>query len=233
MQRISNEEFITLVTPLVNLPVSHPWLGYGSALFLELGNLKPPSDSRLSHPKGEGCIVVQWEWRVSDNEKILFGSSNSRPQIDKALSSLSGLLITRIELFGTPPELSMSFSNNNTLRSMTMVSGYPRWSIKIPDGNYLFYENSSFIRAAGDEALGGLSEEENEIMIWADETASRWGKPFVEPKLGDCVKCRYFAQLDGEFALLDYGVCTASAGPLDGRVVNVSSGCPKHIPRKP
>lgn len=231
MQRIDREDFVTLISPLLGLPVSHPWRGYGSSIFLELGDLQPPDYPHLSQPNGEACIVVDCEWRVSDNDKILFGSSNSGPQIDKALSRLSGLLIKKMDLFATPPELSVGFSNGNTLQSMAMVSGRPRWSIKIPDGNYLFYENSSFVRAAGDEPLGVLTEEENEIMNWADKTASRWGKPSVEPKLGDCVNCRYFVQLDGEFDFLDYGICTIPDGPLDGHAVNVSSGCPKHIER--
>ena len=70
-----------------------------------------------------------------------------------------------------------------------------------------------------------MTPEERELSELADEVVARWGEPVAEPVKGRCKNCRYFVGLDGEFSLLDYGVCIAEGGPFDGRATSVSSGC--------
>ena len=233
MNKINNEEFSNLVLPLFGLTVSCPWLGYGSALFLELGKLQQPRDSHLKHPSGEACIMIEWDWRVENDKEILFGSSNSRPKMDKGISQLSNLKINSISLIGKPSEILVNLSNGIRLQTMAMISGGPQWSIKLIDGTWLCYEGAFLVQKGKNEGSGGLTEEENEVMNLADETVARWKQPFIEPKLGNCNRCKYFVQLDGEFALLDYGVCIASGSQFDGHAVSTSSGCPKYISIEP
>src|SRR5882724_10666570 len=77
------EEVQTLIRPLIGLVVSLPWKGYGSAIFLELGRLAPLEYPRQRHNEGEACISVQWDWRVESKTKVLYGSSNSGPNIEE------------------------------------------------------------------------------------------------------------------------------------------------------
>jgi hypothetical protein len=219
----SLEDFQALIQPLFGLAVSLPWKGYGSAVFLELGALAALKSSRQHYNDGEACIAVDWDWRVEAEHEVVFGSSNSRPEIEAGLRSLRGSTVEAIAVVGQVPELVVDFSNGFRLRSMAMLSGDPEWSIKLLDGRR--------IRAQGGQLLVGvpaapLSEEEMAAFDLAERTATRWGTPCLEPKLGSCGGCAFFVPLDGEGHLLDYGCCVADAGPFDGRVVARSSGCP-------
>ena len=65
------EEFHAMVQPLVGLTVALPWKGYGSTIFLELGQLSPLESKRQHHNKGEACISVEWDWRVENGTTVL------------------------------------------------------------------------------------------------------------------------------------------------------------------
>jgi len=125
-----------LVQPLVGLPVSMPWKGYGSAIFLELGNLVQPKRSR-HHPNGEANISIEWDWRVEEGSTVKYGSSNSRPDIKCGIEGLRGVSIEEILIHGQVPELLIQFSNAQRLVSSVMVTGDPAWSIKLPDANWV------------------------------------------------------------------------------------------------
>lgn len=69
-----------LIQSLVGLPISLPWKGYGSTIFLEIGNLASLKRSR-NHQDGEACISIDWDWRVECDSMVKYGSSNSGPSI--------------------------------------------------------------------------------------------------------------------------------------------------------
>lgn len=227
---ITFEEFKALIGQLEGVQVSRPWRGYGSALFLELGELHPPENPRIRGPFGEACLMMEWEWRIENNRSVIFGSSNTNPSIENHLSLLLGLKLNCISVYAEPPELVVSFTNDLRLRSMVMCSGDPQWAVKLLDATWLSFEHGSFVRRTGNEPGRGLSPEEEEIMRLADKASERWGIPSPEPIEGECRCCHFFTRIDGEFALLDYGVCIAEHSPFDGRAVNVTSGCPVFKP---
>ncbi len=217
-------EFHAHVQPLLGLPVSLPWKGYGSAIFLELGEMTPVQSKRLHYAKGQACISVKWDWRVQTDTSVLYGSSNSGPQIASNIVALQGTTVHSISVFGQVPELVVEFANGLSLRSMVMVTGDPEWSIRLPDKRYIYARDGSLFIGRG--GVGDTTEEEETIFALEEETASRWGVPAVEPKRGSCSTCASFVYIDGQGYLLDYGVCTAAGGPFDGRIVNRNSGCP-------
>jgi hypothetical protein len=70
-RRITRADFDELVAPLLGLPISGPWRGYGSTLFFELGRLRDEpllaTHGRLaggSSRKGEATVMIHWSWRV-------------------------------------------------------------------------------------------------------------------------------------------------------------------------
>ena len=217
------EDFQVLIQPLVGLTVSLPWKGYGSAIFLELGKLAPLKPPRQRHNEGDACISVEWDWRVESGATVLYGSSNSRPKIASGISALQGKTIQSLAVVGQIPELIVHFSNGHCLRSMVMVTGDPEWSIKLPDGRWVYAKAGSLLMGDGATIT---TKEEQAVFALAEHTAARWGVPIAEPKRGSCENCASFEPLDGEGHLLDYGVCIAIAGAFDGRVVNRTSGCP-------
>lgn len=216
------EDIRSLLQFLVGLTVSLPWKGYGSAIFLELGQLTPVVYKKSQHEKGEACIEIEWNWRVEEGASVLYGSSNSRPEIASGISSLQGTRIQSLEVIGDVPELAVRFSNGQCLRSMVMITGEPMWSIKLPGGRWVRVEGG--VARFEDEIPEQAQEEE--LFALEEKTAARWGVPQAEPKPGRCADCVWFVPLDGDAHLLDYGVCASSASPFDGRAVNVASGCP-------
>jgi hypothetical protein len=226
----SIEEFHLLVQPLVGLPVSLPWKGYGSSIFLALGTLLPLDISRRRlHQKGEACIAVEWDWRMESGAKVLFGSSNSRPQMDSGIAALQGATVQSLSVFGAVPELVVQFSNSDSLRTMVMTSGDPEWSVKLPDRRWIYARAGRINIGSGTTSL---KEEEKAAFASAERTALRWGIPAAQPKGGACRDCTSFVRVDGDSHLLDYGVCIADAGPFDGRAVNLDSGCPSFCGRE-
>jgi hypothetical protein len=225
----STAEFTRLVKPLAGLVVSRPWIGAGSAIFLELGDLTPLEWRGQLYPKGEACISVEWDWRVEDGVSVLYGSSNSRPRISRGIASLQGTRAQSLSVVGEVPELFVVFSNGQCLRSMVMVTGDPEWSVRLLDGRYVYPKSGTLLLGEG----GGYSmtEQEKQAFAVAEQTAARWGKPVAEPVAGKCGQCEWFVPIDGEGHLLDYGVCLSKSSPFDGRAVNRAGGCPAFVRR--
>jgi hypothetical protein len=215
-----------LLRPLLGLVVSFPRRWYGTALQMDLGELADSETRSGCPPHGQASVAVEWDWRIENDTGIVCGSSNSNPEMDAHLAAIRGLEVRALSVDGSPPELVVGFSNGLRLRSMSLTSGDPRWRIRLPDGTYVLCEAGVVLHRSGDEPGRELTSEELEDQETAHLAAARWGKPTAEPTGGKCRDCRSFVYVDGEFALLDYGVCVQPGSPFDGRVVNVKGGCP-------
>ncbi len=202
------------------LPVSLAWKGHGSAIFLELGELEK---KRQIHENGEVSIYVSWDWRFELGKNVLFGSSNSSPEINKKIKEIKGKVIDNVKITGAIAELEVAFTDSTILRSMIMVDYDPEWSIRIKNGQHIYAKNGSLYIGDG---VSELTEIEKAEFGIAEETTKRWGIPISEPKMGTCTLCSNFRYIDGEANFLDYGVCISEGGVFDGRIVNVKSGCP-------
>ena len=220
---LTSEEFEELARSLFGLVVSLPWKGYGSAIFFELGSLSPLESKRRHHNKGEACIAVQWDWRVEAEAAVLYGSSNSRPTIEAGVLTLQGTTVESVAVVGHIPELVVHFSNGHCLRTMVMVTGDPEWSVKLPDGKWIYARSGRLIIGSGAAAM---TNQEVAVFARAERVTTRWGRPRAVPQKGFCSECASFVPIDGDGHLLDYGCCTADAGPFDGRAVARTSGCP-------
>lgn len=150
---ISRADFEKLISPVIGLPVNWPWRGYGSAIFLELGNLHRIRRRRGNghHILGEVTIMIEWDWRVEDSSSILFASNSKDEQFDPGLKSLQRRIITSIELVGRVPELAILFDDDRSLRTFVTVPPQPRWAIKLFQGPWL----------SVDETTGELTVEED------------------------------------------------------------------------
>lgn len=207
---------------LVGLRVSRPWKGYGTAIFLELGELSEVRSLRGGSVTGQACISIEWDWRLELGSSVVAGSSDSGPAIHECLKLLRDAAITSIEIAGLVPEIAVRFSTGHVLRSMAMVRGDPQWSIRIEKDSWLYVKDGDLFVGNGVE---DTSESEKEAFANEESAASRWGVPASAPQLGDCRDCRFYVALDGTGYLLDYGCCTSCRSPLDGRAVYYKSGC--------
>lgn len=217
--RVNFDDLQSLIEPLIDMPISHAWTGYGSTIFLELGALAK-TDNKLH---GEACISVEWDWRIENDQGILFGSSETGSKISRSTQSLVGMSIDLITIVGVPMEICVQLSSGMRLRTMAAASGDPQWDIRLPIGAHLYCREGALY--ADDGILPEMTEREVAALKHAQSTAERWGRSPASMQNSKCQRCKWFVWLDGNFDLHDYGVCTNASSPYDGRAKCVTDGC--------
>ncbi len=216
----SLETLSDAIQPLVGMPVTRPWQGFGSSICLELGNLSP--HPRGLGDKGQASVFVEWDWRVENAPFVAFGSSQSRPRIKRGIEGLRGATVETAVVGGRVPELEVGFSNGSVLRTMVMTAGPPQWHVRLEPDIYLSAKSIS--EELGCEAPDRAEwEEERELWRYA---AERWNRSAADTTRGKCRDCLWYVGLDGGGHLIEYGVCGSSKSPFDGRAVRESCGCP-------
>ena len=215
------DNFQYYIDDLVGLPVSLAWKGYGSQIYLEIGKLAP-LNKKQNHRCGEACISIGWDWRVEKGSEILFGSSNSGPEINNRLKTLENAVIKSINITKIIPEIEVGFSNNLRLMSMLMLNDNPDWSIKTLTKEWVYPKKGAIYIGDGTSVL---SEKEEARLKLSELAAKRWDVPKDQEITGNCTDCHFYAPIDGEGCLLDYGVCLNENSVFDGRIINLKSGC--------
>jgi hypothetical protein len=66
-------DFELFSSPLIGLPVSRVWQGYGSAIFVEFGKLHSTlaRDGRPGSLRGEWTLFIEWSWRIANACRLL------------------------------------------------------------------------------------------------------------------------------------------------------------------
>lgn len=132
-RRIDRGDFADLVKPIVGLPVSKVWRGYGSAIFLELGELHSTTSWRGKiSDQGEATIMIEWSWRVEAKRSIRFGSWSEDRKIDRGLPTLVGRSVRGLEIVGRLPELVVELSGGLWVHSFMTAEGQPEWCVFLP-----------------------------------------------------------------------------------------------------
>src|SRR4051794_39204299 len=104
------EKFVEMTTDLIGIPVTHIWRGYGSAIFIELGELQPGRLLRNGTPgnaKGPFSLRIEWSWRIEGKRRIWCGSWTDEERWPRAFRRLVGSTVASISLFGRLPEIDM------------------------------------------------------------------------------------------------------------------------------
>ena len=133
---LSADEFHTLTRPLIGLPISRPWRGFGSALILELGALTHVYP-RTVHPRAEAGIMIEWSWRVERRSSIQFGSWSTERKINLGIPRLQARAVEEVSLVGRLPEISVRLSGALWLHSFMTAGGQPDWTLFLPDSTWL------------------------------------------------------------------------------------------------
>jgi len=139
---ITRQDFEAFVSPLIGLPVSHIWNGYGSAIFLEFGLLTPSTrrrrDGSPGNPKGQFTLMIEWSWRIEGKRRIWGGSWSEAEQWTKLLPRLKDANVISISLIGRLPEVAVALSNGLHLASFMTAEGDPEWAILTRRGDETF-----------------------------------------------------------------------------------------------
>jgi hypothetical protein len=126
-----NNAFDSFAATLIGLPISHVWRGYGSAIFVEIGELSswPRKDGAPGNPQGEVTLGVEWSWRIEDGSAILCGSWSEEGLWEPTLSLFRHARIARCELFGALPEIAITTDTGIRLLSFCTTDGQPQWHL--------------------------------------------------------------------------------------------------------
>jgi hypothetical protein len=121
--------FEALAESLSGLPISHLWRGYGSAIFIELGDLTPTTnrDGTLGHTEGQVSLEVEWSWLVEDDATILAGSWSEEALWEPSFARLRGARLESLKLFGRLLEVELSTDQGVRFVSFSTTDGQPQW----------------------------------------------------------------------------------------------------------
>ena len=126
-------DFAAFRAPLIGLPVSHLWRGYGSALFLEFGQLRPSTtvrrDGSLCNPTGEMSLMIEWSWRIEGRRSILCGSWSDEHKWPRSFNLVRNARVAEAVLFGRLPEIEICLTNDVRVLSFMTAEGDPVWTL--------------------------------------------------------------------------------------------------------
>ena len=152
-RRITARELEGYFAPLVGMPVSRPWRGYGSALFLELGTLHeepyPPSRREPQGGvslRGEAGVMIEWSWRVERPRSIAFGSWSTDRRMDFGIARLEGRRVEGITVEGRLPELVIALSGGLWVHAFNTSEGQPDWTVFLPDHSWITVDGGRLVR---------------------------------------------------------------------------------------
>jgi hypothetical protein len=113
------------------LPVSHVWRGHGSALFVELGRLTPSTrrDGTTGQAEGEIGLMVEWGWRIEDQDSIVCGSWSDEELWKPNFARLVGQQVDDVSTFARLPEIQLSLSGGFHIVSFMTAEGAPQWTL--------------------------------------------------------------------------------------------------------
>jgi hypothetical protein len=123
--------FEALAASLSGQPISYLWRGYGSAVFIEFGDLKPTTkrDGSPGHPKGQVSLGVEWSWRIEDDASIISGSWSEEELWEPSFDKLRDARVEGLTLFGGLPEIELLTSQGARFVSFSTTDGQPRWHL--------------------------------------------------------------------------------------------------------
>jgi hypothetical protein len=123
--------FEALAASLSGQPINCLWRGYGSAVFIEFGDLTPRTnrDGSPGHPEGQVSLGVEWSWRIEDDTKILSGSWSEEDLWEPTFARFRNTQVESVRLFGKLPEIELSTNQSVRFVSFSTTDGQPRWHV--------------------------------------------------------------------------------------------------------
>jgi hypothetical protein len=124
-------DFDRFSSSLIGLPLSRVWQGYGSAIFLEFGDVQPRRrrDGSPGNPRGQWTLMIEWSWRVEGKKRIRCGSWSDGARWPRVFSRMPGGKVASASLFGRLPEIIVRLSNGLSVVSMMTAEGDPAWRL--------------------------------------------------------------------------------------------------------
>jgi len=132
MTSVDLERFAQFTKSLIGLEVSHVWMGYGSAIFIEFGELHVTvrQNGKIAHnPSGEMTLYACEGWRIEGKRRIWYGSWSDKEKWPRVLKKVQGSTLVSISLSGRLGEIDLCFSNGLSFQTFMTNHGDPDWSL--------------------------------------------------------------------------------------------------------
>lgn len=127
----ARDAFEALAASLIDERIAYLWRGYGSAIFIEFGELTQTKnrDGSRGHPEGQVSLGVEWSWRMEDDATIICGSWSEDDLWEPSLARLRDRRVKSIKLFGRLPEIELSTDRGDRFLSFSTTDGQPQWHL--------------------------------------------------------------------------------------------------------
>jgi len=125
-------DFHSFTRPLVGMKLTHIWRGYGSAIFLNFGELHHSiwKNGRVSNnPVGEMSVSITWSWRIEGKRRIWCGSWSEESQWQRFFDKMIGATVADVTTYGRLPEIELHLSCGARVLSFMTANGDPEWAI--------------------------------------------------------------------------------------------------------
>jgi hypothetical protein len=129
---LAEPDFNEFTRPLVGMRLTHIWRGYGSAIFLNFGELHHRlwKTGRLSwNPCGEMSISLTWSWRIEGRRRIWLGSWSDEEKWQKFFDKMVGATVKEVKTFARLAEIDVELSCGLHVVSFMTAEGDPEWAI--------------------------------------------------------------------------------------------------------
>ena len=127
----ATDVFDSLCNDLIGMPISYIWRGYGSEIFIEIGDLSSIQnrDGSPGHPEGVISLGVEWSWRIEDSRSIICGSWSEEALWEPALDQLRKTEIAGCEAIGFLPEIAVTTTEGLRFVAFSTTDGQPQWHL--------------------------------------------------------------------------------------------------------
>ena len=139
---ISEERAIELLKIIEGAEITSAWRGYGSAIFVEFGNLSKRSGAK--HEQGEQTLAVEWSWRLEGSDSVLVGSFDENAKMSDFPDMVVGKIVKSVLIFTGLKEIQLELSDSLRLLSFTTTSGDPQWCLRYNDTEHLCVIENKF-----------------------------------------------------------------------------------------
>ncbi len=86
-------------------------------------------DGSAGNPRGDLTVMIQWSWRIENEDAILCGSWSDEEGWEAVFKSLIGRKVQDASIYGRLPELSIALTGGLYVASFMTAEGQPEWTI--------------------------------------------------------------------------------------------------------
>lgn len=143
-QSLTTRKLKAQLKHILNKKISKAWKGYGSALFLELGNLHEElawkKGSKLTTASiGEWTLSSEGAWKLFRNKQEILDAENAKDiELENRIMELEDLTIKSVEFTN---KLVLQLSNNDILEINKADNGF--FDLLLNEKTHIGYENNT------------------------------------------------------------------------------------------